>query len=53
MMLRMNVNELQPLIVEIFDLSSGRDEADGAEGDETRPTSQSKNPTSSIPTSPN
>ena len=55
MMLRMNVNELQPLIVEIFDLSSGRDEADGAEGSEAASsTSQSKNPTSSVPTtSPN
>ena len=53
MMLKMNVNELQPLIVEIFDLSSGREEGAGAEGSEASTTSQSKNPTSSVPTSPN
>ena len=54
MMLKMNVNELQPLIVEIFDLSSGREEGDGAgaEGSEASSTTP-KNPTSSVPTSPN
>ena len=39
MMLKMNVNELQPLIVEIFDLTSGPAPANtaGAEASPTTP----------------
>ena len=40
MMLKMNVNELQPLIVEIFDLSSGREEGDGAGAEGAKPARQ-------------
>ena len=50
MMLRMNVNELQPLIVEIFDLSSGHDKAEEGEGGSST-TTNTETPESSATTS--